>query len=698
LKNKHSLLLIFIIFILFNIPILTNLDSFIYLGKSDYSDIPITHYPNLLFIQKSISEYHQLPLWSNLIFSGYPFAANPLSGLWYLPGLIFLVFSLPIGINISLICHLLLGTYGMYFFLRSLEISEISSIFGSLALFFSAKIYAHIGAGHLSLIYAISWTPYLLLLTMEFKSKNTNYLNYILSGVVWGLIIQADLRWSMIALMIWLFLLADRNIAVVYNLKYMSASLFIGFLSSITSWLPLFEYVSLSTRSVMTSADRLVYSLSSTDLLNLTFPFFEGSAETKLYPGAIILLLSIIGIFLFKHNLSFRKWYLLGLISLILAFGNNIPGVELFYNIPGLSLTRVPSRYIFLLTFSLAIISAKVLDCISHLNSEYKFQRTFFLVPVLVFVILFSIGSILISGQILMNFIWSLMMFSLSFIFIFLLANNKFPKIRKDIIITAILVGDFLFVNFSSLSFKPFNQVINTNLELISKIKGYPSTFRLYSPSYSISQEQGAFWGIHQINGVDPLQLTDYVDFFRGLSGVSNDEYSVTLPAFKTGNPNIDNDGICPNINLLRKLNTKFIVSSFELKGCGVDSYELIDGQYLYEITGEDHYLEFSDCQPEKAEFSIIKYSPNQIDLEVTSCGGKVEFSEINYPGWEVYLNGQKITLDKKSLFRSVNLPEGTYLVKMVFKPKIVYYSIFIQVLTLLFLTIYIFIHKKYEK
>jgi len=176
LKNKRSYILIIIFFLIGNISILLGIDNFIYLGGSEFSDIPITHYPNLLFIQKSLINHQQIPLWSDLIFSGYPFSSNPLSGLWYFPGWMALLFPLPLGINISLLLHLLLGMFGMFFFLKQLNISDKSAVFGAIAFAFSSKTYAHIGAGHLSLIYAISWTPWFLkylLISLENEDRKS---------------------------------------------------------------------------------------------------------------------------------------------------------------------------------------------------------------------------------------------------------------------------------------------------------------------------------------------------------------------------------------------------------------------------------------------------------------------------------------------------------------------------------------------
>lgn len=682
MKSKKYLLILFIIFLIGNINILLNLNDFIYLGSSNYSDIPISHYSNLLFIQKSIQEHHQIPLWSTLIFSGYPFAANPLSGLWYFPGWLALLFPLPAGINITLLLHLLIGLYGMYYFLQSLKISEIGSLLGSIAFIFSAKIYAHIGAGHLSLIYAISWTPWLLFYTNKYKAEVNPFKTNLLSGLIWGLILLADLRWSIPAFLIWFVLLVEKKINWMNLLKFIGISLGIGLLSSMATWLPLFQFLSFSNRSGLTPNEQMIYSMSLVDFLNLFFPFFEGSAETRVYPGAVVVLLSVLGIFLHKHNHQMRKWYVLALISLLFSFGENIPGMNLIYEIPGFSLMRVPARFLFALVFALSIISAMVLDTIYKNQKNYSFNRIFFLSPVIIFVFLFSFGSFLLTKELNINFIWPVIVFSLGFLLIILLQKHTYNPLLLSSSLLVVFVIDLLFVNYSSLRFDSIDEVVYKNPELITKVVNISPNFRVYTPSYSISQEQGSYWGINQANGVDPLQLQQYVKYFEQVSGITIDNYSVTLPPFNNGNPEMDNYGICPNREYLQELNIKFVISAFELNDCNLGTYELISNQYVYEIGEKDNYLRFQDCPQMENQYSILKYSPNEIILNVESCGGILQISEINYSGWKIFIDGKQVALESKPLFRSVSVPEGQHKLRMVFKPNIVFSGLVAQCLT----------------
>jgi hypothetical protein len=112
------------------LPLLAAWDRFIVPAGTDVSDILISHYPNLLFIQRSLANGLGIPLWSPQILSGYPFSANPLSTLWYPPAWMSLIFPLPLGINLVMAAHVFLGCIGFHRFLRRLDISDGTAILG----------------------------------------------------------------------------------------------------------------------------------------------------------------------------------------------------------------------------------------------------------------------------------------------------------------------------------------------------------------------------------------------------------------------------------------------------------------------------------------------------------------------------------------------------------------------------------------
>ena len=133
-----------------------------------YSDLSISHYPNAIFFRESIVNWGEIPLWSSTIMGGYPFAANPLSGLWYPPGWLALILPLPLGFNLLIGVHLVWGGIGLYKLLRAEGLGMPGALLAGLSFGLLPKLFAHYGAGHLTLLYAVPWTPWLLLCQRKF--------------------------------------------------------------------------------------------------------------------------------------------------------------------------------------------------------------------------------------------------------------------------------------------------------------------------------------------------------------------------------------------------------------------------------------------------------------------------------------------------------------------------------------------------
>jgi hypothetical protein len=169
-------------------------------SDAQFTDYAITHYPNAIFLLNTLREYHQFPLWSPSILSGYPFFANPLSGLYYPPGWLALIFSLPFGFNLVLAFHLVWGGLGMFQLLKTEGLSQWGALIGGLGFAMLPKVFAHYGAGHLTLLYAISWTPWLLYCQATGARSGFRSSKFAIpSGIILGIIFLADVRWSFYA-------------------------------------------------------------------------------------------------------------------------------------------------------------------------------------------------------------------------------------------------------------------------------------------------------------------------------------------------------------------------------------------------------------------------------------------------------------------------------------------------------------------
>ena len=67
----------------------------------------------------------------------------------------------------------------------------------------------------------------------------------------------------------------------------------------------------------------------------------------------------------------------------------------------------------------------------------------------------------------------------------------------------------------------------------------------------------------------------------------------------------------------------------------------------------------------------MTSYAPNELHYNVeTGKGGVVVFSEIYYPGWSAYIDGQEAELGRVNyVLRALKVPAGKHEVKLEFRP-----------------------------
>ncbi len=701
---------------------------------SVFSDITITHYPNALFLKSQFLQNGVIPLWSPVILSGYPFAGNPLSGLWYPPGWLALIFPLPLGFNLVVALHLLLGGLGMYTLLRSEGLGKYASIFGALTFESMPKIFAHYGAGHLTLIYAVTWTPWLLWSGRKFLEKRGKM--YFLPAVFLSLITLADPRWIIFAGLLWggyvitcsyefwkeknkadpkraanSFLNKIQHLSI--DMLKMLGQIFLGILISSPLLSPLIEYTNLSTRNQLNEVDLSAFSLPTERLLGFLYPDFGGYHEYITYTGSAILLLVIFNIFRKGKTVKEHFWLLSGFIALLFSLGSHTPFAPSLSLLPGFNLLRVPSRALFCTDLCMTVAASIMIESL-FTNKILDFYRRSKLVFVgfVFFVVLIGLGIwVFIPGSSI-SFLYGSVVFLVMFIWLVirLESNHKEqvidPLARQErrkwktfisinnwyIGLLVIVILDFSVVNISLLAFRSSKEVFSEGSEIAGYIASEEGFFRVYSPSYSLPQSTAMRYGIELADGVDPLQLRKYVDYMEIATGVQYDRYSVTLPPYTNGNPAEDNRSYAPKPELLGQLNVKYIVSEFDLDVEGLESEARFGNSRIYKnlfvlprAWVETHVGETQSVGGICDSVVITEYSPNRIEL-IASGPGNLVLSEISYPGWVASVDGERTPIkDARDIFRAIPLTEGEHQIVVSYLPLSVY-------LGLLFLGLGIFV------
>lgn len=672
-----------LIMVLALLPWGVNAAKFYYNLDAQYSDLTISHLPNAMFLKNSIQSDGEIPLWSDAILSGSPFAADPLSGIWYPPGWIAFILPSPMGFNLAALLHILWGGLGMFFLLLSLNLRREAALTGSLAFILMPKLFSHLSAGHVTLVYAVSWTPWLFLAEVRRQDQPTaKRLKRILPGMVLGVIFLADPRWSLYAAAAWLgyslwqYFGRRRN----RSFREMIRSWLPGTgIQAVLAWciaavllLPLLEYTLLSTRSSMTTADVLAFSLPPTQLAGLLLPNIGGYAEWQVYPGALILVLVIYAAFLPRVRKKAVFWLILAGAALALSLGSFWPFAESFAALPGFDLIRVPSRAWFLTGMGLIITAGYALDdVLTNPVGRPKPDPMIVLLPITSLVVFLTFGLAFLGETPSTGFIWGAVALTLSLLFLFLLRKQSQGKAITATVMLFVIV-DLAGVNWLGTTFRTNCEVMAEGFEAANFIARQPGTFRVYSPSYSLPQHTAAAEGLELIDGINPLQLASYNQFMIVASGVEPGGYSVTVPGFATGDPEVDNREPKPDTELLGLLNGKYIVSAFELSDPRLEEVWRSSETRVYENLDSlpRAWVQPTDGAPGKEVLSEVRLEVEQANLLVARAEGPgiAVFSIPDYPGWQVFVNDK--STDKvriANLLIGVPLESGTHQITLKF-------------------------------
>jgi hypothetical protein len=522
---------------------------------------------------------------------------------------------------------------------------------------------------------------------------------------------------------------------------------------------PAFEYIEESVRDSLNSFEMVTQaSYPPEGLITTLLPNFFGNYAKggfwiddvpwsvpfqNLYVGILPLLsLCFISLRGSEHKRLILFSAALAVIAVLLALGHNTPLYRLAYLLPGFDKFRTPSRIITLWVFALALLGGKGFDALlDRIRRSATKPQVFFLVFCLTLLLLdllfhyhrpavltvfsaFTLHEVV--GQQAFSAIEAISgefhRFTLIALFLFLcllLMKKGFIGRRLGAVaLCSLLLMDLGLAHSGGIrrdvGFYPWIEKIKKGVD--SSIGQDKGIYRVGSYSFGLGPNLEMLLGYQTVGGFTALIPTRYYDY---INQYAKGELEQGWQSFHYG--------VSKNAVLMDLLNVKYAIShttgAYEERESylprafivyGYESYEkeqvldrLTDPDFdpakkiLFEKKQDPPQLtqEASRAPLSVGQVKILSYRPNHMTLQTESSEpGLLFLSEILYPGWKAFRDGQPTRMLRGNyLFRVLEVPEGRHEVRLEFDPWTIKAGTGITLLTIL-LILGLLIYRRFGK
>lgn len=521
-----------------------------------YSDAALSHWPAAVYLRETVLYGGEFPLWRDGIMGGQPFAANPLNKTAYPLQWLVLAFRAAEHLNLMIVLHLGLAAWGMARWTRNLGLSRPAAAVSAIGYALGTRTIAHLGAGHLDLLYALAWWPWLMDAARAAPSLSTA-LRLVLFG---GLLTLADVRLALFALT-----LAGAYLLVNHAREGRGRRLLrlwpvipLGVAATAALVLPLLIWQPYLSRAGLTPADSGVFSLTTVQWLGLLgLPSDGGNPEQITYLGLPLLVLALIA--LVRQWRSLRFWAFAILIAALYALGSNGPlWTALTALVPGLLTFRVPARAWLVLALIVPLLAGYGLDTLRVLlqaslpprsRQRARFVALIGVVAagvagVYLLVLLpqapatspsaFAIALALTRVQ------WmglSLLITAVLALFVWLGLSHRIMPQTVVLLVLACVAAEATLNGLNWLTWQGRDRWLLPGNATAQALRD-DGAGRVYAPytiqrgdvETALPQPSAAAYGLSLFGGVDPFQLSGFVDAVEAATGIPQTSYDVVQP------------------------------------------------------------------------------------------------------------------------------------------------------------------------
>jgi len=345
---------------------------------------------------QTLAEENRSVRWDPYLLAGTPRFGNPQAGILYPPNWLFFVIPARLWISWLLVAHHWWAGVGTYLLSRRYHFAWGPSVFAGMCFLGAPFLLAQTGEGHYAQICLVAWTPFAFLGVERCRAGCRGGVA-LTSGVLALCFFCGHVQELLyLVLILTAFLLPDfanlvwprhpaaasrpaaRRAASLLLMRWVIVGLAVAGLTAI-ELLPTWIYSRNTIRAAGMDINQLHYGfLGPASLLQLLDPGALGGptdyrgpgqfyCETLCCLGLPALMLGLAGICGEIRRHPVLRFAVLGLISVLFAFGDQTPVFPLLHRlVPGVSLFRCPSRMLFFSSFFAAILAGAGLD---HLQS-----------------------------------------------------------------------------------------------------------------------------------------------------------------------------------------------------------------------------------------------------------------------------------------------------------------------------------------
>lgn len=657
---------------------------------------------------------NQLPWWETRVGNGYPVLAEGQIGVFFLPNLIiFRLFPFSLGFRIIFPLTFFITALGIYFLLKELTKSKLTSFFGSCFFIFSIPYVTQII--HLNLIQAFSFFPWYFLSILKWNEKSKKIWFYLQLFFLSQIFFAGHFQIFFIGfLLLYIYFSLFTSFKETFFL-YLRLTLFLIPVIAI-QFLPTLEFALNSIRNqgishYLPNGDlpwqSLLTYINFLSLGNLgQFPNFSINLElfgqfknlvweTNLYTGIFPLIFT--GYFFFKkhHRKTALINFFIIIFLIILSFGTKSPLFFIFF-LPIFNFFRTTFRFSFFANFFIILsFSLGLSYFLKNFSTLKKAVIIFFLTIDLLFLFFLScqlhpvipekkitqpakINKIISEDKIILQsgfeFVWNKIITGYGYkkfdTLIFLIKNNPYPYFNilentqsADIFLYSLFHPKSIFLR-QILLIKELYEPVHNEIERYF-LESYPKinlSQLLSITKKEISLEKKGI-RLLQLNGVDylisPFLYTES-SFIKKIKTVSLTPLSI-------------------NIYQIRNRSDKIYLSK---NFAFIDSAEDLFSEFKNDIPTSVFFLKkdekavrqffSSPCNSNENKiisFEAVNQTKNKI-LTQNSCPIILVINDSYYPGWQAMINGKKAPIYRINISqKAILLPRGRNEVFVQYKP-----------------------------